>query len=606
MAPFGHRQQRMRRPALESDICFDARPAAGLIEGTAGYEAGIQHKQRVGGELGNLDCSALAERRRRAIGGKQVYDLQRVARKARIAWRNRAEQILAKMNLAALEHSQGVGPRNCLPQLHQHVGVTLRVSVQEIGNGAFDELRGGCHLQRPGVAPPQQLRALADRAGVVQQTAAIDKQLLAFAGQHEAPSHTIEELETELLLEIAYLPGESRLGNAQVHCRLGNGAQLGDGDESSRVPKIHDSLLMPYQHYILENICIGRMYCKYLRFTRERCAPHPSANCEREDVMKHGSLLLLPALGLGLATMEVRAEAWPTKPLRVIVPIGAGSVADIVPRVVFEQLTTQLGQHIVVDNRPGAGQTIGAGVVAKSAPDGYTLLVNSSAHAIAPSLHPNLNYHPARDFAAVAPLGVSPFVIVVPPARGFKTVRELVAAAKVKPGAFNFSSPGVATASHLSAERFRFSAGVEAVHVPFKGGVEAMTEVMAGRIDFFFVVIGAAVPNIQSGKLNALAVNGARRSAALPEVPTVREAGFANAEYPTWFGLFAPAKTPRQVIDQLHRETLKALQEPKVRDKLAALGVDPMVMTPKEFDAHVQQDIAINAELVKAIGLKPQ
>lgn len=322
--------------------------------------------------------------------------------------------------------------------------------------------------------------------------------------------------------------------------------------------------------------------------------------------MKHSYLLLLPALGLGLATMQARAEAWPAKPLRAIVPIGAGSVADIVSRVVFELLSTQLGQNIVVDNRPGAGMTIGSKFAAKAAPDGYTVLVTSSAHTIAPSLYTNLGYRPERDFAAVSPLGVSPFVLVVPPARGFKTVRELVAAAKVKPGTFNFSSPGVATASHLSAERFRSSAGVQAVHVPFKGGVEAMTEVMAGRIDFFFVVIGAALPNIQGGKLTALAVNGAKRSAALSEVPTIQEAGFNNADYPTWFGLFVPAKTPRQIIDQLHRETLKALQEPKVRDKLATLGVDPMVMAPKEFDMYVQQDISINAALVKAIGLKPQ
>ena len=322
--------------------------------------------------------------------------------------------------------------------------------------------------------------------------------------------------------------------------------------------------------------------------------------------MKRSYLLLLSVLGVGLPTTEIRAETWPTKPLRAIAPIGAGSVSDIVPRVVFEQLAKQLGHNIVVENRPGAGMTLGSNLAAKATPDGHTLLVTSSAHAIAPALHANLGYQPARDFAAVIPLGVSPFVLVVPPTRQFRTVRELVAAAKAKPGAFNFSSPGVATASHLSAERFRFSARVQAVHVPFKGGVEAMTEVMAGRIDFFFVVIGAAVQNIRGGKLTALAVNGAERSAALPEVPTIHEAGFTDAEYPTWFGLFVPAKTSRQIVNHLHRETLKALEEPKIREKLLTLGVEPMIMGPKEFDAHVQRDIAINADLVKAIGLKPQ
>jgi tripartite-type tricarboxylate transporter receptor subunit TctC len=320
--------------------------------------------------------------------------------------------------------------------------------------------------------------------------------------------------------------------------------------------------------------------------------------------MKRWWLILLSALSL--ASANVRAENWPTRPLRAIVPVAAGSLVDIVPRIVFEQLAIQLGQTIVVENRPGAGATIGAGLVAKADPDGYTVLVNSSAHTIAPSLFANLSYDPARDFAAVAPLGVTPFVLVVPPNRGFKTAQDLVAAAKAKPGAFNFTSLGVGTASHLSAERFLLSTGLQAVHVPFKGGPEAMTEVITGRIDFYFVAIGAALPYIKDGKLSALAVNSAKRSVALPDVPTTREAGFNNAEYPTWFGLFLPAKTPREIVDKLHRETFKALQEPKVRDKLAALGFDPMAMTPREFDAFIAKDIATNAALVKAVGLQPQ
>jgi tripartite-type tricarboxylate transporter receptor subunit TctC len=275
-------------------------------------------------------------------------------------------------------------------------------------------------------------------------------------------------------------------------------------------------------------------------------------------------------------------------------------------RQLFEHLSTQLGQAIIVENRPGAGQTIGASVVAKSEPDGYTLLVNSSAHAIAPSLHLNLNYHPARDFAAVIPLGIMPNVLVVPPAKGFKTVGEFVAAAKAKPGAMNYTSAGVGTATHLSAERFRSSAGIEAVHVPLKGGAEAVTEVMTGRIDFFFGPVGVVAPRVREGKLTALLVNGAKRSSLLPDVPTTLEAGFSNAEYPFWLGVFVPAKTPRDIVDRLHRETLKALQARKVRDKLAALGIDPMVMTPTEFDAHIEKEIAVNAALVKAIGFQPQ
>ena len=321
------------------------------------------------------------------------------------------------------------------------------------------------------------------------------------------------------------------------------------------------------------------------------------------ESMKHSWMILLPVFGL--ATLDAHAQTWPTKPLKAIVPVAAGSLVDIVPRIVFEQLAVQLGQSIIVENRPGAGATIGTGLVAKADPDGYTILVNSSAHAIAPSLYANLSYDPARDFAAVTPSGSTPFVLVVPPGRGFKTASDFVTAAHARPGSSNFASLGVGTASHLSAERFRLSAGVQAVHIPFKGGPEAMTEVIAGRVDFYLVAIGAALPHIRDGKLSALAVNSSKRSAALPEVPTTEEAGFKNAEYPTWFGLFLPAKTPREIVDKLHRETLKALQEPKVRDKLAALGFDPMVMTPDEFHAYVLKDIAVNADLVKAIGLKP-
>ncbi|HWE21017.1 MAG TPA: tripartite tricarboxylate transporter substrate binding protein [Hyphomicrobiaceae bacterium] len=321
--------------------------------------------------------------------------------------------------------------------------------------------------------------------------------------------------------------------------------------------------------------------------------------------MKPIVLTLLPVLGLGLAMMEARAETWPTKPLKAIVPVGAGSTTDIIPRIVFEQLSAQLGQGIVVENRVGAGGTIGSAFVAKADPDGYTVLAHGSALTISPALYPNLGYDPARDLIAVVPFGVSPNVLVVPPARGWKTVGDLVAAAKAKPDGLNFSSVGVGTATHLSAERFRASSGIEAVHVPFKGGAEAMTEVIAGRIDFFFGPVALVLPQVQEGKLSALAVNGAKRSAALPNVPTTLEAGFADVEYPIWLGMFLPAKTARDIVDKLNRETLTALREPKVRDKLATLGFELMVMTPAEFAAHVEKEISINAALVKAAGIKP-
>jgi tripartite-type tricarboxylate transporter receptor subunit TctC len=291
--------------------------------------------------------------------------------------------------------------------------------------------------------------------------------------------------------------------------------------------------------------------------------------------------------------------------LKVIVPAAAGSTVDIIPRIAFDQLSRQLGQPIVAENRGGAGTTIGSALVAKSQSDGYTILVNSSAHTIAPALYPNLTYHPRRDFAAVAALGVSPSVLVVSPQRGFRSAADLVAAAKATPQRMNFSSVGVGSATHLSAERFLVSAGVQAVHVPFKGGAEAMTEVIAGRIDFFFGPVGLVLPHVKAGKLSALAVNTANRSAALPDVPTLREAGFSDADYPFWIGMFVPAKTPREIVEKLHRETLRALEEPKVRDRFVVLGVEPFTMSPSEFDDYVARAIDVDATLVRAAGLKP-
>jgi tripartite-type tricarboxylate transporter receptor subunit TctC len=321
--------------------------------------------------------------------------------------------------------------------------------------------------------------------------------------------------------------------------------------------------------------------------------------------MKPSCLMLVPAMGLAFATMTVQAEDWPTKPLRAIVPYGAGSTTDIIPRVVFEQLAPLLGQNIVVENRAGAGGTIGSNFVAKAPPDGYTLLVNSSAHTTSPAMYANLPYDPSRDFAAVAPLGISSNVLVVAPAKRFKSVGDLVTAGKARPGALNFSSVGIGTATHLSAERFLASARVEAVHVPFKGGAEAMAEAIAGRVDFFFGPVGLVLPQIREGKLVPLVVNGMKRAVVLPNVPTTAEAGFADAEYPLWFGIFLPAKTPRDIVEKLHRETMKALQTPKLRDRLIELGLDPMPMTPEEFGAHVEREIALNAALVKAAGIKP-
>lgn len=241
MPAFGHRQQRMRRPTLEDDIRIDARQTAGRIESTTGDEARVEHQQRVARKRGDLDRPGHVDRKRRTVRRQQVDCFQWMVGKARLTGLNRPKQILPKMNLPALEHCQGIRPRNRLDYLYLHIGIPTRISVQETANGAFDELSGGRHLESAPIPVPQKLRTLADRAGVAQKRTTVPKQLLTFSGKNEASSDPIEELEPELLLEIADLPGECRLGNVQAHCRLRDRAHLGHGDECSRVSQIHDA-----------------------------------------------------------------------------------------------------------------------------------------------------------------------------------------------------------------------------------------------------------------------------------------------------------------------------------------------------------------------------
>jgi len=299
---------------------------------------------------------------------------------------------------------------------------------------------------------------------------------------------------------------------------------------------------------------------------------------------------------------DALAQTWPSKPIRAIIPFAAGSATDVVPRVVFEPLSAQLGQVIVVENRGGAGTTIGAALVAKAEADGYTLLATSSAHTLVPTVYPSAPYDTAADFAAVVSLGSGPNVLVVSSAKDFKTAQDLVAAAKARPGSFNFASAGVGSATHLSAERFRMAAGFDAVHIPFRGGAEAITEVLAGRAEFYFCPLGTALPQVREGKLLALAVSSPKRAALLPDVPSVVEL-FPNSDYAFWIGVFMPAKTPRDIVDRFHREAVKTMQLPNVKERLETLGMDPMPLTPAQFDAHVRSEIASTGLLAKAAGL---
>ena len=299
------------------------------------------------------------------------------------------------------------------------------------------------------------------------------------------------------------------------------------------------------------------------------------------------------------------AQSWPSKSVRVVVPFGAGSFTDVVPRLVFDQVSRQLGQTIVVENRTGAGGTIGVSAVAKADPDGHTLLANSSAHTIAPAIYPNLAYDTARDLTAVVSLGQTPMVMIMAPSKGHKTVQDFVKAAKAKPGSANFASAGVGTATHLSAERFIQSSGIKAVHIPHRGGAEALTDVIAGRVDFYFCPIGTALPHIREGRVLALAVSSPKRASALPEVPSTLEAGYADSDYSFWVGVFVPAKTPGAIVERLHRETQKAMQAATVKSRLTELGSDPMDLTSAQFDALVKKEIVTSAALAKAAGLKP-
>jgi tripartite-type tricarboxylate transporter receptor subunit TctC len=284
--------------------------------------------------------------------------------------------------------------------------------------------------------------------------------------------------------------------------------------------------------------------------------------------------------------------------------VAAGSTIDIISRIVFDQLSKQLGQPIIMENRAGAGTTIGAALVARAEPDGYTLLINSSAHAATPAIYPNAPYDTARDFAAVASFGSSPNITVVSPAKGIKTLAELVAAAKAKPGALSYGSVGIGSAVHISTEMLALSAGFEAVHVPFRGMPEALTEVMTGRVDFACSSTAAVLPFIREGKLSALAVSTPQRSPALPNVPTTLELGFKNSDYTFWTGMFLPAKTPRDIVDKLHQETAKALLATGMPEKLTQQGIDPMPISPDAFDTQIRREIDIVLALTKTANLK--
>jgi tripartite-type tricarboxylate transporter receptor subunit TctC len=300
-----------------------------------------------------------------------------------------------------------------------------------------------------------------------------------------------------------------------------------------------------------------------------------------------------------------RAQSWPTRPLRTVVAFSAGSGIDIIARLVLDAVATEIRQPIVIENRTGAGGLIGATAVAKAEPDGYTALVHSAALSATPAMHPNAPFDVTRDLAAVVSFGVVPIVVLVAPRSGIKTLQELAAAGRAKQGAMTYASAGVGSGTHLAAERLRLSAGFKGIHVPLRGGPEALTEVMTGRVDFTCMPTAVSLPFVQDGKLVPLAVSTATRAPVLPDVPTTVEAGLPDSGYAQWFGLFMPGKAPRDIVDRLHREAMKAMQTPGIAEKLAKQGMQPMPLSPAQFDAQVRAEIDMNLALVKAAGIKP-
>ncbi len=312
------------------------------------------------------------------------------------------------------------------------------------------------------------------------------------------------------------------------------------------------------------------------------------------------------ATALTAGTLGASAQTFPVKPVHITVPFTPGSATDISARAMQQKLAEFWGQPVIVENRPGAGGTIGAAQVAKAPPDGYLLLVHSSGHAANPSIYAKLSYDTAKDLTGIAPVAGQATVLVVAPSSGYKTLGELLAAAKAKPGTINFASAGSGSGTHLNGEKFKGMAGIDVVHVPYKGTPEALTDTIAGRVTYYFSPIAAALPHIRDGKLVPLAVSTATRTSLLPDVPTVAEAGVPNFSFNLWTGMFAPAGTPPQVLDKIASDIQRAWADPELKARLAKIGLEPMPMTPAQFNQFVRAEIDDAARVLAAAGVKPQ
>ncbi len=315
------------------------------------------------------------------------------------------------------------------------------------------------------------------------------------------------------------------------------------------------------------------------------------------------SLAMAPALSPCPVSAQA-PDAWPSKPVRLLLPFPPGGPTDILGRIVSDRLSAALGQPVVVENRGGAGGNVGAEAAAKSAPDGYTILLVSNPIAISPSLYTRLNYDPQKDFAPVGLLATVPNVMVTHPSVPAHTLQEFIALAKSKPGGMNFGSGGAGTSNHAAGELFNIVAGVKLVHVPYKGVNLAMNDVLAGQIQLVVIGVPAAGPHIKAGRLRALAVIAPQRLPALPDVPTVAEAGLPNFEVTTWYGVLAPAGTPKAIVGRLNSELVRIMHSPELKDRLAAMATEPATGTPEEFAEFIKRETAKWGEVVRQAGLK--
>jgi len=334
---------------------------------------------------------------------------------------------------------------------------------------------------------------------------------------------------------------------------------------------------------------------------RERIDRHPGG-----DRKMAGARMTMLAAVLMMISAPTLGQEYPNRPVRAIVTFPAGSATDILARILAQKLTEYWGHNVVVDNRGGAGGSIGSAIGVKSLPDGYTLIINSSAHTVNPALYAKLPYDTLKDFVDIMPLTGTPNILVNNVNAKIRTLGEVIADAKARPGRVNFASAGIGSGTHLNLEKFKLATGVDVTHIAYKGTPDSVADVLGGRVDYYFCPLSACAPFVRDGKLRGVAVTSLKRSALLPNVPTVAESGVPKFEFILWFGIWGPRDIPPAVVAKIRNDTAKALASPDVRERLITVANEPMDVKPEDFAKYVRQEVADNARIVAAAGIKAQ